>query len=49
MSAAIGKELLVALVVGAAATWLGRRAWRAVVTARAARSGGCDRGCGCGH
>jgi hypothetical protein len=41
------QQVIVGLIVLAAGVFLGRRVWSAMVSARAATSGGCDSGCGC--
>ena len=43
------QTLIVLLIVGGAALYVGRRLWRTVAAARASRRGdGCGAGCGCG-
>ena len=43
------QTLIVLLIVGGAAFYVGRRLWRTVAAARASRRGdGCGTGCGCG-
>ena len=43
------QTVIVLLIVGAAAFYVGRRLWRTVAAARASRRGdGCGSGCGCG-
>ena len=43
------QTLIVLLIVGGAAFYVGRRLWRTVAAARASRRGdGCAAGCGCG-
>ena len=43
------QTLIVVLIVGAAAFYVGRRLWRTVAAARASRRGdGCGAGGGCG-
>ena len=49
MSGLSMQTLIVLLIVGGAALYVGRRLWRTVAAARASRRGdGCAAGCGCG-
>jgi FeoB-associated Cys-rich membrane protein len=43
----MAETLVVGVIVSAAVLFIGRRAWRAVQSARRASAGGCDAGCGC--
>lgn len=49
MSGAAMQNLLVAAALLGAAAYLARRAWKRVVAARKARSGGCGPDCACGE
>lgn len=50
MSGMLAQTLVVAPIVLAAGSYLGRRVWRVVAASKVAkRGGGCDSGCGCGH
>lgn len=43
------ESLVVALIVAAAALYVGRRLYRTVAGARRAKGGACGAGCGCGE
>ena len=44
----MAEHVVIVLIVLSAATYTGRRLWKAVAAARAPKGGGCDSGCGCG-
>lgn len=41
------QTLIIALIIVAAATYIGRRVWQTVAAARAPKGAGCASGCGC--
>jgi hypothetical protein len=41
------QQVIVGLLVLAAATFIARKMWRAIAAARAPKGAGCDSGCGC--
>ena len=47
MTGSVVQTLLVLLIVGGAAFYVGRRLWRTIAAARASKGDGCGVGCGC--
>ena len=47
MTGSLVQTLLVLLIVGGAAFYVGRRLWRTISAARASKGDGCGVGCGC--
>jgi hypothetical protein len=43
----MAEQLIIAAIVLAAAAFIARKVWHTITSARAARGGGCDSGCGC--
>lgn len=47
MTGSLVQTLLVLLIVGGAAFYVGRRLWRTIAAARASKGEACGVGCGC--